>query len=211
MMEDDCANNVIPVPNVMASILSKMIEWCKKHAQMKEDDNNNNEEKEKELRSWDKEFVDLDTDTLYHLLAVANYLDIKGLLDLVWQRVADMIKGKNPEQIPESLFVQCNDTTNYTNTNTFSTNLNLLIPSLSSNSTLNYGFYNTSIGQDPNKAYGLVLCRGDATNNICQNCIEMASDAIQSRCPNRSATIWYDDCLLRYSNTNFFSSLNTSV
>ncbi|RWR74617.1 WSKP1 protein [Cinnamomum micranthum f. kanehirae] len=50
MMEDDCANNVIPVPNVMASILSKMIEWCKKHAQMKEDNNNNNnEEKEKEL------------------------------------------------------------------------------------------------------------------------------------------------------------------
>ncbi|RWR83880.1 BZIP transcription factor [Cinnamomum micranthum f. kanehirae] len=48
MMEDDCANNVILVHNVMASILSKMIEWCKKHAQMKED--NNNEEKEKELR-----------------------------------------------------------------------------------------------------------------------------------------------------------------
>ncbi|RWR74298.1 SKP1-like protein 1B [Cinnamomum micranthum f. kanehirae] len=42
MMEDDCANNVIPVPNVMASILSKMIEWCKKHVQMKEDNNNNN-------------------------------------------------------------------------------------------------------------------------------------------------------------------------
>ncbi|RWR88154.1 SKP1 component [Cinnamomum micranthum f. kanehirae] len=76
-MEDDCANNVIPIPNVMASILSKMIEWCKKHAQMKEDNNNNNnEEKEKELRSWDKEFVNLDTDTLYHLLIVANYFDI---------------------------------------------------------------------------------------------------------------------------------------
>ncbi|RWR74621.1 SKP1-like protein 1A [Cinnamomum micranthum f. kanehirae] len=77
MMEDDCANNVIPVPKVMASILSKMIEWCKKHAQMKEDNNNsNNEEKEKELRSWDKEFVDLDTDILYHLLVAANYLGI---------------------------------------------------------------------------------------------------------------------------------------
>ncbi|KAJ8637288.1 hypothetical protein MRB53_011555 [Persea americana] len=101
MMEDDCANNVIPVPNVKASILSKMIEWCKKHAQMKEDDNNSNKEKEEELRSWDKEFVDLDTDTLYGLLVAANYLDIKGLLDLVCQRVADMIKGKSPEQIRE--------------------------------------------------------------------------------------------------------------
>ncbi|KAJ8637286.1 hypothetical protein MRB53_011553 [Persea americana] len=101
MMEDDCANNVIPVPDVKASILSKMIEWCKKHAQMKEDDNNSNKEKEKELSSWDKEFVDLDTDTLYYLLVAANYLDIKGLLDLLCQRAADMIKGKSPEQIRE--------------------------------------------------------------------------------------------------------------
>ncbi|RWR77139.1 SKP1-like protein 1B [Cinnamomum micranthum f. kanehirae] len=101
MMEDDCANNDIPVPNVMASILSKIIEWCKKHAEIKEDNNHSNEEKEKELRSWDKEFVDLDTDTLYYLVVAANYLDINGLLDLLCQKVADMIKGKNPEQIRE--------------------------------------------------------------------------------------------------------------
>ena len=49
MMEDDCVDNVIPIPNVMATILSKIIEWCKKHAQIKDDDSNN--EKEKELRS----------------------------------------------------------------------------------------------------------------------------------------------------------------
>ncbi|XXG59557.1 hypothetical protein AAC387_Pa04g1622 [Persea americana] len=106
----------------------------------------------------------------------------------------------------DPLNVICDNTANYTNTSSFGTNLNLLLPSLSSNSTLNYGFYNTSIGQDPNRAYGLVLCRGDATNNTCQNCTETASDEILSRCPNRSATIWYDDCLLRYSNTNFFGS-----
>ncbi|RWR82064.1 SKP1-like protein 1B [Cinnamomum micranthum f. kanehirae] len=56
--EDDCANNVIPVPNVIASILSKMIEWCKKHGQMKEDNNNsNNEEKEKELSECVGQFL----------------------------------------------------------------------------------------------------------------------------------------------------------
>ncbi|RWR90858.1 cysteine-rich receptor-like protein kinase 10 [Cinnamomum micranthum f. kanehirae] len=107
-------------------------------------------------------------------------------------------------------FVQCDNTANYTNTSTFGTNLKLLLPSLSSNSTLNYGFYNTSIGQEPNKAYGLTLCRGDATNSTCQNCIETASEAILSQCPNRSATIWYDDCLLRYSNTSFLGSSSTS-
>ncbi|RWR90870.1 cysteine-rich receptor-like protein kinase 10 [Cinnamomum micranthum f. kanehirae] len=111
----------------------------------------------------------------------------------------------------DPLFVQCDNTANYTNTSTFGTNLNLLLPSLSSNSTLNDGFYNTSIGQDPNEAYGLVLCRGDATDDICRNCTQTASDEILSRCPNRSATIWYDNCLLRYSNTNFFGSSSTSV
>ncbi|XXG59589.1 hypothetical protein AAC387_Pa04g1646 [Persea americana] len=107
-------------------------------------------------------------------------------------------------------FVLCDDTANYTNTSTFGTNLKLLLPCLSSNSTLNYGFYNTSVGQEPNKAYGLVLCRGDASSNTCQNCTQTASDEILSRCPNRSATIWYDDCLLRYSNTNFLGSSSTS-
>ncbi|KAJ8617997.1 hypothetical protein MRB53_014183 [Persea americana] len=111
----------------------------------------------------------------------------------------------------DPLYHICDNTANYTNTSTFGTNLKLLLPSLSSNSTLNYGFYNTSIGQDTNEAYGLVLCRGDASSSTCQNCTQTASDEILSRCPNRSATIWYDDCLVRYSNTNFFGSTSTSV
>jgi len=32
-------------------------------------------------------------------LQAANYLDIKSLLDLTCKRVADMIKGKKPEEI----------------------------------------------------------------------------------------------------------------
>ncbi|RWR90863.1 cysteine-rich receptor-like protein kinase 10 [Cinnamomum micranthum f. kanehirae] len=111
----------------------------------------------------------------------------------------------------DPLYHICDNTANYTNTSTFGTNLKLLLPSLSSNSTLNYGFYNTSIGQDTNEAYGLVLCRGDASSSTCQNCTQTASDEILSRCPNRSATIWYDDCLLRYSNSNFLGSSSTPV
>ncbi|XXG59585.1 hypothetical protein AAC387_Pa04g1644 [Persea americana] len=111
----------------------------------------------------------------------------------------------------DPLYVICDNTANYTNTSSFGTNLKLLLPSLSSNSTSNNGFYNTSVGQEPNKAYGLTLCRGDTTSNACQNCIETASDAILSQCPNRSATIWYDECLLRYSNSNFLGSSSTPV
>ncbi|XP_048494670.1 SKP1-like protein 1B [Beta vulgaris subsp. vulgaris] len=33
MIEDDCADTAIPLPNVTAKILSKVIEYCKKHVE----------------------------------------------------------------------------------------------------------------------------------------------------------------------------------
>ncbi|OVA00951.1 SKP1 component [Macleaya cordata] len=92
IIEDDCANNVIPLPNVTSKILAKVIEYCKKHV----DDRNDNEE---DLKRWDKEFVNVDQATLFEFILAANYLDIKNLLDLTCQTVADIIKNKQPEEI----------------------------------------------------------------------------------------------------------------
>ncbi|KAL6289540.1 hypothetical protein ACE6H2_007050 [Prunus campanulata] len=105
MMEDDCADGTIPLPNVTSNILAKVIEYCRKHKDIltKATDGDN---KEDILKSWDAEFVKVDQDTLYDLIMAANYLNIKSLLDLILQTVANMIKGKTPEEIRETFNIK---------------------------------------------------------------------------------------------------------
>ncbi|KAF6168998.1 hypothetical protein GIB67_038495 [Kingdonia uniflora] len=100
LIEDNCANNPVPLPNVSTTILLKVIEYCKKH---KSDSG-----EEEEIKNWDKEFVKLDQAVLFDLILAANYLDIKGLLDLTCQAVADIIKDKSVEEV-RSIFNIEND------------------------------------------------------------------------------------------------------
>ncbi|KAK9690742.1 hypothetical protein RND81_09G151200 [Saponaria officinalis] len=115
MIEDDCADNAIPLPNVTAIILSKVIEYCKKHVDFAEKDTNTTTTTsttatsgsvDDELKNWDADFVKVDQNTLFDLILAANYLDIKGLLDLTCQTVAEMIKGKTPEEIRKTFNIK---------------------------------------------------------------------------------------------------------
>ncbi|KAH9616670.1 hypothetical protein KSS87_020125 [Heliosperma pusillum] len=113
MIEDDCADNAIPLPNVTAKILSKVIEYCKKHveaAAAKTADATTDTAAgvagfagvagdDDELMKWDAEFVKADRNALFDLILAANYLNIKSLLDLTCQSVADMIKDMTPEEV----------------------------------------------------------------------------------------------------------------
>ncbi|KAF7030481.1 LOW QUALITY PROTEIN: hypothetical protein CFC21_042017 [Triticum aestivum] len=100
MIEDDCTDNGIPLPNIDCKILSKVIEYCKKHVQDASSSTSNAATAPaKDLKSFDTEFVKVDQATLFDLILAAHYLNIKGLLDLTCQTVADMIKGKTPEEI----------------------------------------------------------------------------------------------------------------
>ncbi|CAB4275863.1 unnamed protein product [Prunus armeniaca] len=106
----------------------------------------------------------------------------------------------------------CSNTTSFTPNSTYEFNLNLLLSSLTSNATRELGFYNTTAGsQDPNAAvYGSFLCRADLTSDACQICVATAAnETVQKYCPLRKVTIiWYDDCMLRYSNVSFLGNMD---
>ncbi|XP_019054553.1 PREDICTED: putative receptor-like protein kinase At4g00960 [Nelumbo nucifera] len=104
----------------------------------------------------------------------------------------------------------CSDPANYTSGSQFQKNLvNHLLPSLISNG-YRSGFFNTSYGDNPDTAYGLVQCRGDVSMDDCYSCLDTSSITLLKRCPNKKAAgVRYDNCLLRYSNLNFFSQIST--
>nr|CAD1821321.1 unnamed protein product [Ananas comosus var. bracteatus] len=116
MIEDDCAASVIPLPNVTSKILSKVIEYSKRHvdaaaaasaaAAAAAAGDGAARPADDELKQWDAEFVKVDQATLFDLILAANYLNIKGLLDLTCQTVADMIKGKTPEEIRKTFNIK---------------------------------------------------------------------------------------------------------
>ncbi|KAH7861240.1 hypothetical protein Vadar_023634 [Vaccinium darrowii] len=105
MIEDDCADNAIPLPNVTGSILAKVIEYCKKHVN-KSDDLDKAAAGDEGIKKWDEAFVNVDQVVLFDLILAANYLNINSLLDLTCQTVADMIKDKTPEEVRKIFNIQ---------------------------------------------------------------------------------------------------------
>nr|ACS69066.1 pollen specific SKP1-like protein LSK2 [Lilium longiflorum] len=96
LIDDGCKKDVIPIHNVEGEVLAKVLEYCNKHQYVIDV---NDKAKVAELRKWDRKFIKVDHPLLYELLLAANYLDIKGLLDLGVQTVSNKITGKTAEEI----------------------------------------------------------------------------------------------------------------
>lgn len=105
MMEDlgdEASNQAVPIPNVNEQVLKKVIEWCEHHRNdpvTTQDDDSDSRKKTTDIEEWDQKFMQVDQEMLFEIILASNYLDIKPLLDVGCKTVANMIKGKSPEEI----------------------------------------------------------------------------------------------------------------
>lgn len=90
----------VPVPNVRASVLKKVLEWAEHHKDTAfPDDEDDDTRKSAPVDDWDREFLRVDQEMLYEIILAANYLNMRPLLDAGCKVVAEMIRGKSPEEI----------------------------------------------------------------------------------------------------------------
>jgi S-phase kinase-associated protein 1 len=99
---DETSMPDIPLPNVSADVLGKVIEYCRYYQEdeMRPIQTPLNSNKLEELvQEWYADFVKVDKNLLFDLVAAANFMDIKPLLDLTCLAVSILIKGKSAAEL----------------------------------------------------------------------------------------------------------------
>ncbi|KAM3319241.1 cysteine-rich repeat secretory protein 9-like [Capsicum chacoense] len=94
---------------------------------------------------------------------------------------------------------------NYTEgSNKFQSNVNRLLYRSLYNNGGDSIYTKASEGEEPDKVHGVFLCRGDVAPKDCQNCLDVATEQIPLECLlSKQVGIWYNECLVRYSNVSF--------
>jgi len=92
----------IPIQNVKGNTLAKIIEWATYHKEHPDPPVCDADKyRTDNISDWDTAFMNVDMDMLFDLVQAANYLDIRGLLELCCKTIANMIKGSTPEEVKE--------------------------------------------------------------------------------------------------------------
>ncbi|KAF1998904.1 putative E3 ubiquitin ligase complex SCF subunit sconC [Amniculicola lignicola CBS 123094] len=112
LLEDlggESTDEPIPIPNVNEAVMKKVLEWCEHHKAdppASQDDDSDSRKKSTDIEEWDQKFMQVDQEMLFEIILAANYLDIKALLDVGCKTVANMIKGKSPDEIRKTFNIQ---------------------------------------------------------------------------------------------------------
>ncbi|KAF8318660.1 putative negative regulator sulfur controller-3 [Clavulina sp. PMI_390] len=115
VLEDCGYDEAIPLLNVPADVLAKVLEYCDHHQNdptpPPDGEWNSGSADLKARRSspidpWDAQYITCDQETLFEVIQAASYLDIKALLDLGCKTVANMMTGKSVEEIRELFHIE---------------------------------------------------------------------------------------------------------
>lgn len=98
LVEDVGTDDTVALPNVDGATLGLVLAFCKQHAAGQATD------------EWTRDFLSVDQKTLFDVIIAANYMNVKPLLDAGCRAVADLLRGKSPEEIRTILNLQ-NDLT----------------------------------------------------------------------------------------------------
>jgi len=111
---DSVYSIVTPLPNVKASIMKPIIEFCEHHkddpAAITDDDEEDpnkdihEPKRSDDISEWDQEFIKQFTvkeGTIFDIIMAANYLGIKTLLAVGCKTIANMVRGKSSSEVRE--------------------------------------------------------------------------------------------------------------
>ncbi|CAF2410123.1 unnamed protein product [Rotaria sp. Silwood2] len=112
----DVGDVPIPLPNVKASILGPIVDFCNHHKndpkpEPLDDDDDDDPNKDiyepkrsDDICEWDQNFIKQFTvqeGTLFDIIMAANYLGIKTLLAVGCKTIANMVRGKSSSEVRE--------------------------------------------------------------------------------------------------------------
>ncbi|XP_044968679.1 cysteine-rich receptor-like protein kinase 6 isoform X2 [Hordeum vulgare subsp. vulgare] len=82
--------------------------------------------------------------------------------------------------------------------------LSLLAATMPKNASMSPGHFATGqAGVASGDVWALAFCQGDANTSTCYDCLQQTFEDVISSCDYKDATIYYDSCLLAYSNIHF--------
>lgn len=100
----------IPLGNIKSHNMDSILEYLHKHAEAKEiDDEGKQKYTEDDLKSFEDEFwkeLEKDVDRMIEVIFAANYLNLENLTTNGCNRIAEIIKGKTPQELRDTFGIE---------------------------------------------------------------------------------------------------------
>lgn len=105
----------------------------------------------------------------------------------------------------------CGQTSSFTANSTYQSHLDSATATLPNNVSSSPDLFATiTVGAIPEQVWAMGLCRGDVNVTDCLTCVTQAIQDLPSECPNyKEATIYYDPCIVHYSDVHTLAGDDT--